>query len=139
MNESRSSSKQYETSYVCIKNEHSFVGLPVNPDGEDSLSEATRIPLMIVEMADSGILWTQPLDLDVETMSFEINDFANPAIRSHDPIGPVVIAEDFFTERLNTEKANKAKGSVEGLVKGSVSSDEDRQQLIDRGVFHRYQ
>jgi hypothetical protein len=47
-------------------------------DVTDGLSEA----LMVVEVANVNIPWTAPVDLDVRTMSFQINDLKHPGLSS---------------------------------------------------------
>jgi hypothetical protein len=60
--------------------------------------------VMIVEVADSGIEWLEPKDLDIAEMSLEINDWSRPAIRSQHPGGAYVALGDGttrFLERRN--------------------------------------
>jgi Protein of unknown function (DUF1559) len=47
-------------------------------DITDGLSET----LMVVEVANVNIPWTAPVDLDVRTMSFQINDLKHPGLSS---------------------------------------------------------
>jgi hypothetical protein len=49
---------------------------------------------MIAEVADTGVHWMEPRDLDVAAMSFVIDDRTRPSIFSHDPEGPHVIFVD---------------------------------------------
>lgn len=78
-----------QTSYVGVASGQSFAG---SLDGQGDIDESSQFPLVVVEMAESGIRWTEPRDLDINTMSYAINDFTRPSIRSRDPIGPEVMA-----------------------------------------------
>ena len=39
--------------------------------------------ILLVEVADSGISWMEPRDLNIDQMNFAINDLSRPGIRSH--------------------------------------------------------
>lgn len=46
------------------------------------------------ESCSSGIIWTEPRDLDIEQMSFQINDNSRPSIRSvHPGLANVLLAD----------------------------------------------
>ncbi len=47
--------------------------------------------IIVVEIADSDIHWTEPRDLNFDEMSFTINDKAKPSISSHHPPGALVL------------------------------------------------
>ncbi len=66
--------------------------------------------IQLVEVADSGIEWLEPKDLDFEEMSFEINDWSRPAIRSQHPGGAYVALGDGtirFLERRDQSDLKK--------------------------------
>jgi hypothetical protein len=69
-----------------------------------SLSEFTDSPestILLVETLVPNIMWTEPRDLEWETMSFTINDRERPCIGSNDPDGPSVAMADCEVYRLN--------------------------------------
>jgi prepilin-type processing-associated H-X9-DG protein len=50
--------------------------------------------IVVVEVADSGIHWMEPKDLELNTMSFEIDDHSSVGIRSHHRRGANVLFID---------------------------------------------
>jgi hypothetical protein len=59
-------------------------------DVTDGLSET----LMVVEVANANIPWTAPVDLDVRTMSFQINDPKVPGTSSrHVQVAQVALGD----------------------------------------------
>lgn len=46
--------------------------------------------ILLVEVADSGINWLEPRDLDAATMTFAVNDRSQPSISTTRPEGPLV-------------------------------------------------
>lgn len=74
------------TNYVAIVGPHtafpktqsvSFQQMP------DPRVPGKRDTLLVAEIANSDIWWTEPRDLEVEQMSFQINDDMRPSISSH--------------------------------------------------------
>jgi hypothetical protein len=59
--------------------------------------------IQIVEVADSGISWMEPKDLNIDQMNFAINDLSRPGIRSHHRGGAHALFTDgtvrFLTRR----------------------------------------
>ena len=53
----------------------------------DDVTDGTSNTLMVVEIDNVKVPWTAPIDLDVRTMSFRINDPKRPAISSKHPGG----------------------------------------------------
>ena len=47
--------------------------------------DGTAHTIAIAEMAESGIHWMEPRDLDFHDMSFRVNDWSRPSIRSRHP------------------------------------------------------
>lgn len=78
-----------ETNYVAVVGPTTMF-----PDDGTSrrLADATDGPgktFMVVEIANSGIHWMEPRDLDWRTMSFQLNDRTRPSVSSHHPFnGP---------------------------------------------------
>jgi hypothetical protein len=56
--------------------------------------------IVIAEVANSGINWMEPRDLDVTLMSFTLDDSSRPSISSNDPGGPGVVFLGGGRERL---------------------------------------
>jgi Protein of unknown function (DUF1559) len=54
------------------------------------VTDGTSNTLMIVEISNVNIPWTAPVDLDVRTMSFQINDGKRAGISSKHPGGAIV-------------------------------------------------
>ena len=57
--------------------------------------------IFVAEVADSGILWTEPGDLSISEMSFRINDRAKASISSHHVGGAMVLCDDGYVEFLD--------------------------------------
>jgi len=89
------------TSYVLLVGKNAFA------DGENGrnaadITDGLANTIAAVEIADSLIHWLSPNDLDIDTMSFKINDGAN-SISSHHPTGPAVLFCDGAVFRMNPE------------------------------------
>lgn len=79
--EQRALGKQTMTSYVAV----SGPGMPWSgptPRRFEDLSNGTSNTLMVVEMAESGIHWMEPRDLDVATMAQTVNAPAGQGVSS---------------------------------------------------------
>ena len=59
--------------------------------------------IMVVEVAESGIQWTEPRDLEFEKMSCRINDPSQPSISSHHPSGAMVLFADGSAHFLSND------------------------------------
>jgi prepilin-type processing-associated H-X9-DG protein len=73
-----------ETSYVMIVGPGT-IGDGPNAAKNADITDGMHNTIMLVEMADSGINWLEPRDLDVQEMSFEVNDPAGNSISSRHP------------------------------------------------------
>jgi hypothetical protein len=51
----------------------------------DQVTDGTSDTILAVEVANVRIPWTKPQDLDLQTMSLQINDRHNPSISSNHP------------------------------------------------------
>jgi len=67
--------------------------------------------IIVVEIADSDIHWTEPRDLDFDEMNFKINDPSKPSISSHHAHGAMVFYADgsvhFMDESTNPDELRK--------------------------------
>lgn len=60
----------------------------------DDFKDGTENTILVVEIAHSDICWMEPRDLDLATMSLEVNDPSRPRISSTRPKGPYVVFAD---------------------------------------------
>jgi hypothetical protein len=67
--------------------------------------------IIVVEISDSDIHWTEPGDLNFDEMSFQINDGSKPSISSHHVHGAMVLYADasvhFLNESIDAEELKK--------------------------------
>jgi hypothetical protein len=87
------------TNYVMIVGE----ATAAPPDGSVSLPDITADAartVIVAEIADSDILWTEPRDLQFDQMSFRVNDDSKPSISSRHVDGALVVFADGHTELL---------------------------------------
>jgi len=78
--------------------------------------------IIVVEIADSDIHWTEPRDLNFDEMSFTINDKAKPSISSHHPPGALVLYANGHVRWLDksTDPDELKKLLTENLEEASV-------------------
>ena len=67
------------------------------------VTDGTSNTLAVVEMSDSGILWTEPQDLDVAAMTFTINAPGGVGLRSAHPGGANVLLLDASVRYLSEQ------------------------------------
>lgn len=79
--EGRDVNEEFNTSYVMFVGPHAF-GDGVNCRKFADIKDGASNTIMVCEMSHSGILWTEPQDLNVEEMSFKLNDPDKPSPRS---------------------------------------------------------
>lgn len=60
----------------------------------NQITEASENAIIVAEIADSDILWTEPRDLSIDDMSFTINDKSKPSISSNHWHGAMVLMAD---------------------------------------------
>jgi prepilin-type processing-associated H-X9-DG protein len=83
-----------ETHYMVITGEHTmFNGGQGTPLASVSAQDGTANTLLVVEATD-GVNWMEPRDLNLDEMSFIINDPAGNAIGSHHPGGANISTAD---------------------------------------------
>lgn len=94
-----SSATSCYTNYVLVTGEGT-----VFPPGRTTKLEDIEDPLeetlLLVEITGTDIQWSEPRDMDVETMSLRINDPQRPSISSKHPWGPVTAFADGSVRRL---------------------------------------
>lgn len=74
-------------------------------DGEwtslDNITGELANTVVVVEIADSDIFWSEPRDLSFDEISLRINDKSKPSISSHHPHGAMVLFADGSTRFLD--------------------------------------
>lgn len=60
----------------------------------EDFADGLENTILLAEIANSDILWTEPRDLVVDEMSFTINDRTRPSISGPHPTGPAVVFAD---------------------------------------------
>jgi hypothetical protein len=64
------------------------------------IRDGTSRTIMIAEVSNVDIAWTEPRDLDTESMSWVIDDPSKPSFSSPHSVGPAVIFADAMLRRL---------------------------------------
>jgi hypothetical protein len=79
--------------------------------GQSREGSGTKEAIIVVEIADSDINWTEPRDLNFDEMSFKINDKSNPSISSHHAHGALAVFADgsvhFLDEAIEPDELKK--------------------------------
>lgn len=95
------------TSYVAVVGpETAFPGVQATKRADFGAGRGETIA--IAEVANSGIAWTEPRDLDLKSMSFSLNDPSRPSISTFDRDGPGVVFIDGSNGRLSWDLPPKA-------------------------------
>ena len=89
---------------------------------------------MVVEVANVEIPWTAPWDLDVRTMSFQINDRKRPAISSVHPGGANVVLGDASTRFL---RESIIPGNLRALITIAPGAREITAEQVFPEQWHR--
>jgi hypothetical protein len=76
------SSKARNTSYLAVVGSKA-AWLGEQPAGAADFPDGMESTILVVEVADSGIHWMEPRDLNYDDMSFKLNDRASRSISSH--------------------------------------------------------
>lgn len=110
-----------------------------NTTNREGFEDGTENTILLVEIADSDIHWMEPRDLEIESMSFAVNDPQNPGISSPHPRGPAVVFADRITAyrldqslRPETVKALLTISGGEGVTKDDLfGHSENRNSLAE--------
>ena len=104
--ESRDVNEEFNTSYVMFVGPNAF-GDGANCRKVADIKDGAGNTITLCEMSHSGILWTEPRDLNVEEMSFKLNDPDKPCPRSDHSGGLHVAICDgsvrFIPDSIDTE------------------------------------
>jgi hypothetical protein len=89
------------TSYVVIVGPNTaFPGSKTTKLGD--IHDGPSGTILVAEVSNVDIAWTEPRDLDAETMSWAIDDPKRPSISSPHDAGPAVVFADASYRRLST-------------------------------------
>jgi hypothetical protein len=115
---------------VVVGKETAFPGAAVTKPAD--IRDGLRDTILMTEMNNSGIHWMEPRDLDVSTMSFEVNACGAPSVSSPHPAGPAVVFGDRITSyRLQkTLKPSTLKGLL--TIAGGEPLEKDKLLVGDR-------
>lgn len=106
-----------DTNYVMLVGPQAFSDGPHGRKQEE-ITDGLANTIAVVEMAPSGIHWTEPRDLDVSEMSFKINDPDSAGIRSSHAGGAFVLFADgsvqYLTVHSEAEKFLKELSTIDG-------------------------
>lgn len=117
------------TNYVMIVGAET-VAPPKEGLSLEEITDGTAYTVIVAEIANSDILWTEPRDLNFDEMSFRINDKSKPSISSHHYHGACAVFADghceFFEDTLDPEalkamltRAGNERASLDGQQKPS--------------------
>lgn len=76
---------------------------PTGSGTYNSVAKPASHVVVVAEMARSNILWTEPRDLSITNMRFELNNFSQPSIRAQHSAGPHVLTLDGSSHWLRSD------------------------------------
>ncbi len=86
---------------------------------KEQFADGLNNTILLAEIANSDINWLEPRDLDVEQMSFRVNDPLRPSISTSRRTGPYVVFADRITgHRLASSLSEKALRSLMTIAGG---------------------
>jgi prepilin-type processing-associated H-X9-DG protein len=113
------------TSYVMPVGSTAFSNGPPGRKLEE-ITDGLSDTLMVVEMSPSGVLWTEPCDLDVSEVSFKINDPDRVCLRGH-PGGANVVFADGHVEFLSQGKSADDEAHLKAIT--TINGGEDMKKF----------
>ncbi len=119
-------------SFLMIVGEGAF-GHPTRQRLVSEIIDGLENTIAVVEVADNSVHWLSPTDLDIETMSFKIND-GPQSFSSRRPRGPYVLFCDGTVCRLHPETPPEL---VRALCTIDGGEDLSRDLLVQQGLLHR--
>jgi hypothetical protein len=90
---SEPSAKEPTTSYMMVVGLHTISDGPHSRRGSD-ITDGFSNTIMLVEVADSGVGWAEPKDLDFDKIDFKINGKKRPGISSQHSDGAFIALGD---------------------------------------------
>ena len=101
---------------------------PGQATSSDDIPDGPANTIFLVEIADSDIDWMEPRDLDLRTMSLDVNDRKHPGISSYDPTGPAVAFANWKVWRLQEGRILPEK--LRTLLTRDGGEPVDKEELI---------
>ncbi|MEO8270528.1 MAG: DUF1559 domain-containing protein [Aureliella sp.] len=96
------------------------------------ITDGLENTILVVESVTCTPDWTEPRDLDIETMDFKINSRDNPSISSFHPSGANVCFADMGVFLLTP---NVTESELKAMLTISGGENVDRTDLLNRGVL----
>ncbi len=87
-------SQSNETNYVMVTGQGTIGGLPNVSTGIRDIVDGTSNTILVVEIVDSGITWSEPRDLTLEELTLVLNDPSANSPSSRHPGGLNVLMSD---------------------------------------------
>jgi hypothetical protein len=120
----------HNASYLMLVGNNAF-GKPQGWRTQSEIVDGLDSTIAVAETIRSDIHWLSPVDLDVATMSFTVNDGPN-SISSRHPRGPAVLFCDGEVFRLNP---SIDPDTLKALVTIDGGENISRDQLLDIGLL----
>jgi competence protein ComGC len=120
--------KENSTDYVVVRGESTAFPNDKTVQVSD-LKDGPENTALIVESHGLGIHWSEPRDMNFETMSFEINEAGKPCINSPHPVGPGMVFADIDYYRLG----GTITGSDVKAFLTIAAGDSPKRDELDRG------
>jgi uncharacterized protein (DUF983 family) len=92
-----------DTSYVMITGPNTFGGKPNEGVRLDEITDGASNTIAVVEMANSGIGWTEPRDPPIEGLPMEVNGPPGKSISSNHPGGANTVMADCTVRLLPSD------------------------------------
>jgi len=108
------------TDYMMVVGKHTISD---GPHGRDTEIRDYATTIMIVEVADSGVNWAEPKDLEFDKIDFKINGPKKPGIGSHHARGCNAAFCDGHVQFLNDSTDSK-------IIKNLLMID-NKEKIID--------
>jgi prepilin-type processing-associated H-X9-DG protein len=93
--------KQPTTSYMMVVGPHTISDGPHSKRSKD-ITDNEAQTIMLVEVADSGVRWAEPKDLEFDQIDFKINGTTHPGISSHHRGGVNIVFADGHVSSIST-------------------------------------
>lgn len=98
-----------------------------------SIGDGIANTILIAESTNIHALWSEPTDLDFDSMSFKVNDPTRASISSNHRIGPAVVFADGSVFRLDPKIPERI---VKGLLTANGGERIDRDEIRRSGWLH---
>jgi hypothetical protein len=99
------------------------------------ISDGLENTILVVESITCTPDWTEPRDLNFDTMKFKVNALDGPSISSKHPSGALVCFADCEVYTMTPEVT---EGELRAMLTIAGNENTTRSQLIDRGVLRKH-